>query len=200
MESVNFTYNGGDVREMEERYAVILQQLGHGTYMTRDMRAVASRDHSAYCLWVSCLRESKVESEGGKPQYRYVRSYAVGIPYGASPQDVESIDRSGRQIYNRSNGKFSGKFDCEFVEVSSLESRLGDDFKVHGEVSGSSYALLFIDDDLTDQSGAIPQYRFKIKRQDEIESLREEYKSKFGKKAYHGWSAEELKEKIAGAE
>lgn len=86
MESVNFTYNGGDVREMEERYAVILQQLGHGTYMTRDMQAAASRP--------------------------------------VAP----------------------------------------------------------------------------VKVAEDIESLREEYKSKFGKKAYHGWSAEELKEKIAGAE
>lgn len=34
---------------------------------------------------------------------------------------------------------------------------------------------------------------------DEIESLREEYKSVVGKKAYHGWTADELREKIAGA-
>lgn len=33
---------------------------------------------------------------------------------------------------------------------------------------------------------------------DEIESLREEYKTVVGKKAYHGWTADELREKIAG--
>ena len=33
----------------------------------------------------------------------------------------------------------------------------------------------------------------------ELEALREEYKDAVGKRAYHGWSAEELREKIAAA-
>lgn len=36
---VPFAYKRtGEVREMELRYAKILQSLGHGTYLTRDMR------------------------------------------------------------------------------------------------------------------------------------------------------------------
>lgn len=36
---VPFSYKRtGEVREMELRYAKILQALGHGNYMTRDMR------------------------------------------------------------------------------------------------------------------------------------------------------------------
>lgn len=38
MKKVVFNYKSGTVREMELRYATILQKLGHGTYMTRDMR------------------------------------------------------------------------------------------------------------------------------------------------------------------
>ena len=33
----------------------------------------------------------------------------------------------------------------------------------------------------------------------ELDALREEYKDAVGKRAYHGWSAEELREKIAAA-
>ena len=33
----------------------------------------------------------------------------------------------------------------------------------------------------------------------ELEALREEYKDAVGKRAYHGWSADELREKIAEA-
>lgn len=38
MKKVVFNYKSGTVREMELRYATILQKLGHGTYLTRDMR------------------------------------------------------------------------------------------------------------------------------------------------------------------
>lgn len=38
MANVVFNYKSGVVREMELRYAKILQGLGHGNYMTRDMR------------------------------------------------------------------------------------------------------------------------------------------------------------------
>lgn len=38
MKKVVFNYKSGTVREMELRYATILQNLGHGTYKTRDMR------------------------------------------------------------------------------------------------------------------------------------------------------------------
>lgn len=38
MKKVVFNYKSGTVREMELRYATILQKLGHGTYKTRDMR------------------------------------------------------------------------------------------------------------------------------------------------------------------
>lgn len=34
---------------------------------------------------------------------------------------------------------------------------------------------------------------------DELDALRDEYKEVVGKRAYHGWSAEELREKIAEA-
>ena len=34
---------------------------------------------------------------------------------------------------------------------------------------------------------------------DELDALRDEYKEAFGKRAYHGWSADELREKIAEA-
>lgn len=37
--SVTFQYKSGRTRRMQRRYADILQKLGHGTYMTRDMRA-----------------------------------------------------------------------------------------------------------------------------------------------------------------
>lgn len=36
---VDFSYKNGRVRSMAERYARILQKLGKGSYMTRDMRA-----------------------------------------------------------------------------------------------------------------------------------------------------------------
>lgn len=36
---VIFTHKGGRKQSMQRRYADILQKLGRGTYMTRDMRA-----------------------------------------------------------------------------------------------------------------------------------------------------------------
>ena len=36
---VDFSYKNGRVRSMPERDARILNKLGHGSYMTRDMRA-----------------------------------------------------------------------------------------------------------------------------------------------------------------
>lgn len=39
MNKVVFTYRSGREREMSETHARILQKLGHGKYMTRDMRA-----------------------------------------------------------------------------------------------------------------------------------------------------------------
>lgn len=34
---------------------------------------------------------------------------------------------------------------------------------------------------------------------DELDTLRDEYKEAVGKRAYHGWDADELREKIAAA-
>ena len=34
---------------------------------------------------------------------------------------------------------------------------------------------------------------------DELDALRDEYKEAVGKRAYHGWDADELREKIAAA-
>ncbi|WWO60437.1 hypothetical protein [Stenotrophomonas phage SOVA965] len=39
---VDFSYKNGRVRAMSERDARILSKLGHGSYMTRDMRAQTS--------------------------------------------------------------------------------------------------------------------------------------------------------------
>jgi len=39
MTKVDFSYKNGRVRAMSERDARILNKLGHGSYMTRDMRA-----------------------------------------------------------------------------------------------------------------------------------------------------------------
>lgn len=36
---VIFTHKSGRQQEMQERFAIPLQKLGRGTYMTRDMRA-----------------------------------------------------------------------------------------------------------------------------------------------------------------
>lgn len=41
MTKVQFIHRSGRVERMEKRYASILQGLGRGTYMTRDMRADA---------------------------------------------------------------------------------------------------------------------------------------------------------------
>lgn len=44
---VVFTHKGGRKQSMHRRYANILQKLGRGTYMTRDMRATESEDELA---------------------------------------------------------------------------------------------------------------------------------------------------------
>lgn len=47
MPKVVFRYKNGREKEMSDRYAVVLEKIGHGSYMTRDMRAVMPVVHIA---------------------------------------------------------------------------------------------------------------------------------------------------------
>lgn len=44
---VLFRHKGGRKERMQRRYADVLQKLGRGTYMTRDMRATVEPDPAA---------------------------------------------------------------------------------------------------------------------------------------------------------
>lgn len=54
---------GGREERMQLRYAEILQKLGRGTYMTRDMQAQARREDEA----LSALRAEYQEVVGKRP-------------------------------------------------------------------------------------------------------------------------------------
>lgn len=54
---------GGREERMQLRYADILQKLGRGTYMTRDMQAQARREDEA----LSALRAEYQEVVGKRP-------------------------------------------------------------------------------------------------------------------------------------
>lgn len=43
---VEFKYKDGRIKQMDRRYADILQKLKHGTYETRDMRAAEPEDET----------------------------------------------------------------------------------------------------------------------------------------------------------
>lgn len=47
MSDVIFRYNNGRERRMAMVYANVLSRLGHGTYVTREMRAAEERARSA---------------------------------------------------------------------------------------------------------------------------------------------------------
>ena len=56
---------GGREQEMKVVYADILQKLGRGTYMTRDMQAQARRDDKE----LSALRAEYQETVGKRPYH-----------------------------------------------------------------------------------------------------------------------------------
>jgi len=61
---VIFTHRmGGREQAMDVRYADILQKLGRGTYMTRDMQAQSQRDDEV----LSSLRAEYQEVVGKRP-------------------------------------------------------------------------------------------------------------------------------------
>lgn len=60
---VNFQYINGRERMMSRRDAIILQKLGRGTYMTRDMQAQSQRDDEE----LTALRAAYQEVVGKRP-------------------------------------------------------------------------------------------------------------------------------------
>lgn len=60
---VIFQHKSGRRQPMQRRYADILQKLGRGTYMTRDMQAQARRDDEE----LSALRVEYQEVVGKRP-------------------------------------------------------------------------------------------------------------------------------------
>lgn len=56
---------GGREQAMDVRYAEILQKLGRGTYMTRDMQAKTRRDDKE----LSALRAEYQETVGKRPYH-----------------------------------------------------------------------------------------------------------------------------------
>ena len=56
---------GGREQAMDVRYAEILQKLGRGTYMTRDMRAQALQEDEV----LSALRAEYQETVGKRPYH-----------------------------------------------------------------------------------------------------------------------------------
>ena len=71
MSRVTFTYKSGRVQEMELRYADPLSKLGHGTYMTRDMKAATLRPVATVNLAedIESLREEYKSVVGKKPYH-----------------------------------------------------------------------------------------------------------------------------------
>lgn len=61
MQRVMFTHQSGRKERMERRYAEVLQKLGRGTYMTRDMRATEKDELS--------VARSKYQDVFGKRAY-----------------------------------------------------------------------------------------------------------------------------------
>lgn len=47
---VVFTHKNGRKQSMSRRYAAILQKLGHGTYLTRDMQAQSAEADPQYVI------------------------------------------------------------------------------------------------------------------------------------------------------
>lgn len=60
---VVFTHKGGREQAMQKRYAKILNKLGRGTYMTRDMQAAEQRDDDE----LSRLRAEYQDVVGKRP-------------------------------------------------------------------------------------------------------------------------------------
>lgn len=60
---VIFTHKNGRKQSMHRRYANILQKLGRGTYMTRDMQAAEQRDDDE----LSRLRAEYQDVVGKRP-------------------------------------------------------------------------------------------------------------------------------------
>lgn len=62
---VIFQHKSGRRQPMQRRYADILQKLGRGTYMTRDMQAQARRDDEE----LSALRVEYQDVVGKRPYH-----------------------------------------------------------------------------------------------------------------------------------
>jgi len=65
MSTVDFTYNNGRQRVMAERYAKVLNRLGHGTYLTRDMQA-----QPVSTIGISTREETRPDTEMDKSKPR----------------------------------------------------------------------------------------------------------------------------------
>jgi hypothetical protein len=83
----------------------------------------------------------------------------------------------------------------------------GDDFRVKNEREARVLVGLRKAErnDNENRKVALDDARAKVgmvplsKDSDDIKALRDEYFDKFGKRAFNGWSADQLKEKLAGA-
>lgn len=72
MAKVQFIHRSGRVEDMEKRYASILQKLGRGTYMTRDMRAQSAIAVDAAAVLDDCnlaALRAEYQSVVGKRPY-----------------------------------------------------------------------------------------------------------------------------------
>lgn len=142
--------------------------FGYGTFVT-----------AGNVIWRGDLKEHKKTQRQGKgggaktTTYTYTRSYAVGVCQGAI-YGFRWIKRNGKKVYTSDPNAtaeeraYSAKWLQKCTLYTGTETQMPDSTIVAREGVGNVSAfhgLAYIvveDDDLTDLSGAIPQYEFCI--------------------------------------
>ncbi len=142
--------------------------FGYGTFVT-----------AGNVIWCGDLKEHKKTQRQGKgggaktTTYTYTRSYAVGVCQGAI-YGFRWIKRNGKKVYTTDPNATAEElaYSAKWLQKCTLylgsEAQMPDSTIVAREGVGNVSAfrgLAYIvveDDDLTDLSGAIPQYEFCI--------------------------------------